>query len=77
MGIHEQENPNGYIPGNTPVNHIRINNYTPFTIGALVALYEHKVFTQSVIWDINPFDQPGVESSKRDYHVQTERQIVE
>ncbi len=48
----------------TPLNHIRISHLAPFTIGALAALYEHKTFAQSVIWDINPFDQPGVESAK-------------
>ncbi len=64
-GVHQAENPNGFIPGNIPLNHIRINNFSPFTVGALVALYEHKVFTQSVIWDINAFNQPGVESAKR------------
>ncbi len=66
-GVHTTENPNGFIPGNIPLNHISINNYSPFIVGALVALYEHKIFTQSVIWDINPFDQPGVESAKRNY----------
>ncbi len=64
-GVNEQENPSGYIPGNLPLNHIRIKDGSPFTIGALISLYEHKVFVQSVIWDINPFDQPGVESAKR------------
>lgn len=64
-GVNEQENPNGYIPGKLPLNHIRIKDGSPFTIGALISLYEHKVFAQSVIWDINPFDQPGVESAKR------------
>lgn len=64
-GVNEQDNPNGYIPGNLPLNHIRIKDDSPFTIGALISLYEHKVFAQSVIWDINPFDQPGVESAKR------------
>ncbi len=64
-GVNETENPNGYIPGNLPLNHIRIKDGSPFTIGALISLYEHKIFTQSVIWDINPFDQPGVESAKR------------
>ena len=48
-----------------PINHLRLLNASPYTIGALVALYEHKVFVQSVIWDINPFDQPGVECAKR------------
>ena len=66
-GVNDQENQNGYIPGNTPLNRIRINNYSPFSIGALVALYEHKIFVQSVIWNINPFDQPGVESAKHSY----------
>ena len=64
-GVNEKENPNGYIPGNLPLNHIRIADCSPFTIGALISLYEHKVFVQSVIWNINPFDQPGVESAKR------------
>lgn len=63
-GSNNRNNPNGYIPGNTPINHLRISNYSPFTLGALIALYEHKVYTQSVIWDINPFDQPAVESAK-------------
>ena len=64
-GVHDEKNPVHEIPGNLPLNHIRLKDAAPFTIGALVALYEHKVFTQSVIWDINPFDQPGVESAKR------------
>lgn len=59
----------------TPLNHIRLSHYSPFTIGALTALYEHKVFTQSVIWDINPFDQPGVESAKRQVHRRMEEKI--
>ena len=70
-GIHEEENPSGYIPGNIPLNHIHINNSSAFTIGALIALYEHKVFVQSVIWGINCFDQPGVESSKWKYKQKT------
>jgi glucose-6-phosphate isomerase len=37
----------------------------PLTLGRLIALYEHKVFVQSVIWDINPFDQWGVELGKK------------
>lgn len=56
---------NGYIPGNMPLNHISLTDCSPRTIGALIALYEHKVFTQACIWNINPFDQPGVESAKR------------
>jgi glucose-6-phosphate isomerase len=64
-GVNPQNNPEGFIPGNIPLNHLRLSHYSPFTIGALVALYEHKTFTQSIIWDINPFDQPGVESAKK------------
>lgn len=71
-GISDPNKPNGYIPGNTPINHLRIIDHSPFTLGALVALYEHKVYTQSVIWDINPFDQPAVESAKYNYHEETE-----
>jgi glucose-6-phosphate isomerase len=47
------------------INHIRLKEISPKTIGALIALYEHKIYTQSVIWNINPFDQPGVELSKQ------------
>lgn len=64
-GVHEPENPNGYIPGNKPVNHIQLADCSPFTLGQLIALYEHKIYTQSVIWNINAFDQPGVESAKK------------
>jgi glucose-6-phosphate isomerase len=64
-GIIDEKNPNQYIPGNIPLNHLSLTDCSPATIGALIALYEHKVYTQSVIWDINPFDQPGVESAKR------------
>ncbi|CAM3026880.1 glucose-6-phosphate isomerase [Legionella worsleiensis] len=63
-GIDSIENPNGYISGKMPLSHIRLSNCSPYSLGALVALYEHKVFVQSVIWNINPFDQPGVESAK-------------
>lgn len=72
-GVNDQDNQNNYIPGQVPINHIRISKLSPFTIGALAALYEHKVFVQSVIWDINPFDQPGVESAKR-YAYEQERE---
>lgn len=68
-GVHNESNPNGYIPGNTPINHLSLDHCTPFSIGALIALYEHKIFTQSVVWGINPFDQPGVESAKRAFNI--------
>jgi glucose-6-phosphate isomerase len=47
-----------------PFVHIQIEALTPETLGSLVALYEHKIFVQAVIWGINPFDQPGVETAK-------------
>lgn len=46
------------------VNLITLNGLTPYSLGALIALYEHKVFVQSQIWSVNPFDQPGVEEAK-------------
>ena len=50
--------------GNRPTSTILAERLTPFTLGALVALYEHSVFTQAAIWDIDPFDQWGVELGK-------------
>jgi glucose-6-phosphate isomerase len=52
------------FPGNKPTNSLVLPLVTPFTIGQLVALYEHKVFVQGVIWNINSFDQWGVELGK-------------
>jgi glucose-6-phosphate isomerase len=51
--------------GNQPSTTLIFNELTPFSFGQLIALYEHKVFVQSVIWDINPFDQWGVELGKK------------
>lgn len=51
--------------GNQPSSTLLMNELTPYSMGALIAMYEHKVFVQSVIWDINPFDQWGVEMGKR------------
>ncbi|MCS6940608.1 MAG: glucose-6-phosphate isomerase [Roseiflexaceae bacterium] len=56
--------PHRTFPGNRPSNTILAERLTPATLGALVALYEHSVFTQGAIWDINPFDQWGVELGK-------------
>lgn len=50
--------------GNRPSNTLLIDHLTPAVLGKLVALYEHSVFTQGVIWDVNPFDQWGVELGK-------------
>ncbi len=57
--------PHKVVPGNRPSTIIAMDKLTPECLGALVALYEHKVFVQSVIWGINPFDQWGVELGKQ------------
>ncbi|MFC3283186.1 glucose-6-phosphate isomerase [Litchfieldella rifensis] len=51
--------------GNQPSTTLLLDRLTPRTLGALIALYEHKVFVQATIWDINPFDQWGVELGKQ------------
>jgi glucose-6-phosphate isomerase len=56
--------PHRTFPGNRPSSTILADRLTPATLGSLVALYEHAVFTQGVIWDINSFDQWGVELGK-------------
>lgn len=56
--------PHKVIRGNKPSNTITMESVTPEGLGALIALYEHKVFCQGVIWDINSFDQWGVELGK-------------
>ena len=57
--------PHKIFPGNKPTNTLLFPRLTPHTLGMLIALYEHKVFVQSVIWNINPFDQWGVELGKQ------------
>jgi glucose-6-phosphate isomerase len=56
--------PHRTFPGNRPSNTILMDELTPYTLGALIALYEHKVFVQGAIWDINSYDQWGVELGK-------------
>ena len=56
--------PHKVFPGNRPSSTFVHDALTPFALGRLIALYEHKVFVQSVIWNINPFDQWGVELGK-------------
>lgn len=53
------------IPGNRPSNILFLDQLTPFNLGALLALYEHKTFVQGAIWKINSFDQWGVELGKQ------------
>lgn len=52
------------FPGNIPTNSFLFKKLSPETLGSLIALYEHKVFVQGVIWNINSFDQMGVELGK-------------
>ena len=56
--------PHKTFPGNRPSNTILMEYLNPYTLGALIALYEHKTFVQGVIWDVNSFDQWGVELGK-------------
>ena len=63
-GTAEDLVPHRVFPGNRPTNTILADRLTPHSLGALVAFYEHSVFTQGAIWDINPFDQWGVELGK-------------
>jgi glucose-6-phosphate isomerase len=53
------------FPGNRPTSSIMVDRITPRTLGRLIALYEHKIFVQGVIWNINSFDQWGVELGKQ------------
>ena len=56
--------PHRTFEGNRPSNTLLLERLTPAALGKLVALYEHSVFTQGVIWDIDSFDQWGVELGK-------------
>ncbi len=58
------ENPYRVFEGNRPTNSFLVKQITPFTLGELIALYEHKIFVQGVIWNIFSFDQWGVELGK-------------
>lgn len=57
--------PHKIFEGNKPTNSILFKQLTPKTLGSLIAMYEHKIFVQSVIWNINAFDQWGVELGKQ------------
>ena len=57
--------PHKVFPGNRPTNSILFNRLDPRTLGSLIALYEHKIFVQGRIWEINSFDQMGVELGKQ------------
>ena len=57
--------PHKIFPGNRPSNSILVQRFDPKTLGALIALYEHKIFVQGAIWNINSYDQMGVELGKQ------------
>ncbi len=57
--------PHKVFEGNRPTNSLMVRRVTPATLGSLIALYEHKIFTQGIIWNINSFDQWGVELGKQ------------
>ncbi|MCI4378992.1 hypothetical protein PGIGA_G00222640 [Pangasianodon gigas] len=57
--------PHKVFQGNKPTNSIVFKKLTPFTLGVLIAMYEHKIFIQGVMWEINSFDQWGVELGKQ------------
>lgn len=63
-GTPESLAPHRVFAGNRPSNTLLIEKLTPAVLGKLIALYEHSVYTQGVIWQINPFDQWGVELGK-------------
>ncbi|MEP4548329.1 MAG: glucose-6-phosphate isomerase [Saccharospirillum sp.] len=56
--------PHKVVPGNRPCNSLVFEQVTPQVVGALIALYEHKVYVQGIIWGVNSFDQWGVELGK-------------
>ena len=58
------QDPQRHFPGNRPSSFLLLERLTPETLGALVALYEHKTFVEGVLWGINSFDQWGVELGK-------------
>jgi len=60
----DHENPYRVFEGNRPTNSLMFKEITPFSLGELIALYEHKIFVQGVIWNVYSFDQWGVELGK-------------
>lgn len=63
-GVDESLVPHKTFTGNRPTNTIMAESLTPYILGKLIAMYEHKIFTQGIIWDIFSFDQWGVELGK-------------
>ena len=65
FGGQNNGSPRDHYHGEHPSNLLYVDELTPQSFGALIAAYEHKVFTQGVIWQLNSFDQPGVELGKK------------
>ena len=63
-GTPESVIPHRVMQGNRPTNVILVEELTPYSLGTLIALYEHSVFTQGTVWGIDSFDQWGVELGK-------------
>ncbi|KAI8901765.1 Phosphoglucose isomerase [Globomyces pollinis-pini] len=63
--VHEIQLAHKQFTGNKPTNSIMYQKLTPFTLGSLIAMYEHKIFVQGIVWNINSFDQWGVELGKQ------------
>ena len=65
FGAKNTESPRDHYPGGHPSNLLMMDELTPESFGELIAAYEHKVFVQGVYWQLNSFDQPGVEKGKK------------
>lgn len=76
QGIKPKSSVKNKINKQIAINHIQVNQLSPKTLGALIALYEHKVFTQAWLWNINPFDQPGVEAAKKQIQLNRSKSSV-
>lgn len=63
-GRESAQSPHAYCPGNRPSSFLMLEQLDPASLGAFIALYEHRVFTSGIIWGINSFDQCGVELGK-------------
>ena len=63
-GVAEELVPHKIFEGNRPTNTILAEQLTPAVLGSLIAMYEHKIFVQGIIWNINSYDQWGVELGK-------------
>lgn len=64
QGSQNPSEPYRYFEGNKPSSTLLTNEMTPYSLGQLIALYEHKTFTQGIVWNLNSFDQFGVELGK-------------